>query len=173
MLRRELADAFSHGEIPLWALPVANDRGGNSSDPARLTLRRLPLLAELFHQLSTSFRRYHCFPSTSFIAAFSSIASARSFFSRLFLSSKLRSFLASLTFIPVLLTPNVERRIANPMLPAQLLHRYAALSLLQGPHYLLFFKSSLTHRFTPFHLSTGVGANFQLLLFSGGRSGGD
>src|SRR5205823_12876550 len=119
------------------------------------------------HRLAASSGRHHFFPSRSFNAALSSIASANSRFSLAFSASRLRSRLASLNLEPtVLALPIVERRVAHAVLAAQLRDRHPGLLLLQDADDLILRVPR------PLHPSVPLRSGLYLLLaeFSGSTS---
>src|SRR5215469_5396196 len=96
------------------SVPVADARPVHGNHTARRPLAHREPASQMSHRLAASSGRHHFFPSRSFNAALSSIASANSRFSLAFSTSKARSRFASLTSSPpVLALPRVKRRIAH------------------------------------------------------------
>src|SRR5215467_13163285 len=82
------------------SVPVAHARPVHGSHTARPPLAHREPASQMSHRLAASSGRHHFFPSRSFNAALSSIASANSRFSLAFSASKARSRFASLTSSP-------------------------------------------------------------------------
>jgi hypothetical protein len=141
------------------ARPVAHRYALAADQSARPPLAHLMDARELSDGLSLGSGRHLFFVSRSFSAALSRCASARSFFSFAFSPSSAFSRLAPTRPAPETALPVVERRLADPVLAAQIGRLRSSLVLLQHPDDLLFAEPRSLHRLA---LSQRARLNFNL-----------
>ncbi len=102
-LRRDLPHGFPDEHIIEPNAAISHARPINGQDRTRPALARIMLFADMGHRIPLCAGRHHFFDATFFKffkMALSSIASAKSFFSLAFSSSKAFSFRASETSMP-------------------------------------------------------------------------
>ena len=158
-----LAQPRAQGDIGRSPRPVTNHLaiGGNHVQARRSLISNTCF--EKRDSLALRGGPHQFFDNSSFSAALSSIASAKSFFSLPFSSSSDFSRFASETVRPAVLgLPVVQRRIRDAVLAGEIASLRTKLVLLQNRDDLLFRKSAALHQSV---LSSG-----RTLIPSGGKS---
>jgi hypothetical protein len=156
---RQGPEPFAQRSIVRASGLIAHAGPVTANDTARPPLAYLIGCTQMRDSLAVCDGRHHFFPSKSFSAALSSMASARSRFSRAFSSfRRLQPLGLGNLQATVFGLPFVKAGVAHSVFATQLSNRNSSLLLLQNPDDLLFRKPAALH--SPVLLSVRILPSF-------------